>query len=72
MVTDVMAANRPAFTKTLTDWDSYLFVYLTGTVQMNKHFCKYARLIQKGSFHLQSLARCYNRLPKKQITGRVN
>ena len=65
MVTDVMAANRRAFTKTLTDWDSYLFVYLTGTVQMNKHFCKYARLMQKGSFHLQSLKNTNTNTNKK-------
>ena len=43
------------------------FVYLTGTVHINKHFCKYARFSQKASFHLQSLARCYNRLPRKQM-----
>lgn len=38
------------------------FFYFTGTVHIHTYFCKYARIRQKASFHLQSLARCYNRV----------
>ena len=37
----------------------YLLVYLTGTVHINKQFCKCARVSQEAIFHLLSLDRCF-------------
>ena len=60
------------FLRAITITAIYFIFYLTGTVHSaQRHFCKYTRFSQKASFHLQSLAKCNNRLPKRQITRRV-
>ncbi len=32
-----------------------IYLFITGTMHINKHFCQYARFSQMAIFHLQSL-----------------